>query len=75
MFDADEHGKKWRRVYLEKTLWEAIESYHPIDGDIDELEDLSDLIAPEIIKIKLNNLIPKCFGTPRKPVDDKIPDA
>lgn len=62
-------------MYMERSVWEAIESYHPIEGDFDELLKLIDLVAEEVIQIKLNNLIPNCFGTPRKPVEDKIPDA
>jgi len=60
---------------LEKNVWEAIEAFHPLDGDLEGLLYQVDLAAPEVINLKLGNLIPICFGTPRKVTEEKIPDS
>jgi hypothetical protein len=46
-----------------------------VDSDLQKLLDQIQLVAGEIICLKLGNLIPICFGTPRKIVEEKIPDA
>lgn len=53
---------------MEKHAWEAIEKFHPADDDFDKLKEELEMVAPEVIRLFIQNLIPVCFGTPAKEV-------
>ncbi|CAG7837083.1 unnamed protein product [Allacma fusca] len=74
--DHDEHGKSWKQTYMEKHLWEGLESFHPFEGDLPELMKNVELVAPFIKQLTLINLIPNCFGVESRPKIFKpfIPD-
>ncbi len=73
--DPDDHGGRWKRLYAEHHLRDAIEFFHPFDGDWEDLNKQIELVSPEVEHLILNNLIPFCFGVPRKPIVPPIFDA
>jgi len=56
---------------MEKHAWDAIERFHPADDDLDKLKADLDMVALEVIRLRIQNLIPICFGTPEKEIDAK----
>ena len=52
---------------MEKFLWETIETFHPFEGDMKELLEKLEIVAPFIRQLTLINLIPNCFGVESRP--------
>lgn len=70
--DPDDHGDSWRRMYLEKHTREAIENFHPAEGELPPLIETVELCSKSVLSLTLNNLIPECWGVPRKPIIQPI---